>query len=415
MIDISSPHSDKFSLWESSHWKDALTDFSKASLMTVSLYDSTKTRKFGPYNHNLLNQIIQDTGAWASGKPCGEAEMLIVEDALRTGETVHHYFKDTLLFCAIPVRFRGNLAGVVVFGWTFEEFPEPVRSAKLSRIFDISENYFWATARMTPPMSRERFEVYTNLLKSLVESIVSQLSTVLELKDADQFKDRFIATISHELRTPISAMKMRVQLFRKLGAGTPEEFSTALALLERSVSNQERLVEDLLEASRAATGKLRIEKDEINPVEILRTSIDDLQSAAKNKDIAVEFNEVKLSELYIGDFERIQQVFYNLLNNSIKFTPNFGQISVSFDENSKRLRIEIKDTGMGIDSEKILRIFEPFHQLTEGQLRDNKGLGLGLSIAKSIIELHGGSLEVRSDGIGRGSVFSVILPSASVH
>lgn len=409
IIDLAS---EKSFLWHQANWLHPFDDFAKASGITVSLYDANGQRQLGPITHHPLVRLLEENGAWKEGGLCREAEQALVSSCLEkdcAGSTV---FENAFALAGMPFRFRGVPAGVIVYGWVFDQFADPVRCAKLARLFNLPENIFWITARGIAPVSRERLRTFASLLETLVHSTLAQMSTVLDVKATERFKDQFLATVSHELKTPLTSMVLRIQLLKRAGLVTRERLDRSLEVLERAAAMQVKLVDDLLESSRVATGKLRLEIEKFNPVEMIQQSIDAIIPHAEAKNLQVTFVPVLLRYSYRGDQSRLQQVLWNLLNNALKFTPEGGYISVSAVEKNRRLRIEVTDSGAGIDSSLIEYIFDPFYQVPGMTDSSNKGLGLGLSIAKSIVELHGGTIEVKSQGRGRGSTFSFEIPAA---
>jgi signal transduction histidine kinase len=409
IIDLAS---EKTFLWHQSNWLKPLEDFARASGITVALYDANGQRQLGPITHHPLMRLLEENGAWNEGGLCHETEKVLVNSCLEKDIAMGSVFENTLSLAGLPFRFRGMPAGVIVYGWVFDQFADPVRCAKLARLFELPENLFWTTARGVAPMSRERLRTFASLLETLVHSTLAQMSTVLDVKATERFKDQFLATVSHELKTPLTSMVLRIQLLKRAGLVTKESLDRSIEVLERSAAMQVKLVDDLLESSRVATGKLRLEVAKLNPIEMIQQAIDAIMPHAETKNLQVSFVPVPLRYTYRGDPARLQQVLWNLLNNALKFTPEGGFIAVSAVEKNRRLRVEVTDSGAGIDPSLVSYIFDPFYQVPGMTDSSNKGLGLGLSIAKSIVELHGGSIEVKSLGRGRGSTFSFEIPAA---
>lgn len=409
IIDLAS---EKVFLWSPANWLQPLDDFARASGITVALYDANGQRQLGPVTQHPLVRLLEENGAWKEGGLCQAAESELVKSCLEKGERISTVFENAFTMAGIPFRFRGVPAGVIVYGWVFDQFSDPVRCAKLARLFGLPENLFWVTARGVAPMSRERLRTFASLLETLVKSTLAQMSTVLDVKAADRFKDQFLATVSHELKTPLTAMVLRVQLLKRAGPVTRERLDRSLEVLERAAAMQVKLVDDLLESSRVATGKLRLDVEKLSPIEMIQQAIDAILPHAEAKNLQVSFTPVLLRYSYRGDSSRLQQVLWNLLNNALKFTPGGGYISVSVLEKNRRLRVEVIDSGAGIEGSMLDYIFDPFYQAPGMTDSSNKGLGLGLSIAKSIVELHGGSIEVKSQGRGRGSTFAFEIPAA---
>ena len=230
-------------------------------------------------------------------------------------------------------------------------------------------------------------------------------------EQANRLKDEFLATLSHELRTPINTVLMWIQL---MAQGSLDETGKkkALEVMERGVRAQVRLIDDLLDLSRVTSGKLRMEVEQLDLATPIQAAIETVLPAASAKGIALERFMAEESAWVRGDSTRLQQVFWNLLNNAVKFTPEGGEIEVRMDRASGGWAVLVKDSGPGIDPEFSQHLFERFRQADSSAARRFGGLGLGLAIVKQLVELHGGSVRAESEGEGRGSTFVVWLPAA---
>ncbi|MEZ2350932.1 PAS domain-containing protein [Caballeronia sp. RCC_10] len=233
----------------------------------------------------------------------------------------------------------------------------------------------------------------------------------LEAQHASSLKDTFLATVSHELRTPLNAMQSWSYLLRH-ESGNAELRARGIDAIDRNVKLQARLVDDLLDLSRIAAGQLLIEMGKVDLVQLLVSEMEDvaLEAVAKEIDIVHELPESLVIE---GDSTRLSQVFSNLLGNALKYTKPGGRIRIDARRKGDAAEIEVADTGEGIPASFIERVFEPFAQASNATAttRAFGGLGIGLAIAKSIVNLHGGSITAYSGGAGQGSVFTVSLPS----
>lgn len=230
-----------------------------------------------------------------------------------------------------------------------------------------------------------------------------------EAEEANRAKDYFLAIVSHELRSPLNAILgwSKILLTREVDEATRQN---ALETIVRSAKSQAKLIEDLVDSSRIASGKLKLEMRPANLYEIIRNAFDSQKPAADAKNIQFDLEaETGRGEIY-GDAARLQQVFTNLLTNAVKFTPEDGQVKIKFSSNEYLANISVKDSGQGISPEFLPSIFKQFAQADEMISRDKSGLGLGLAIAKKLVEKHGGSIRAESGGIGHGAKFSVILP-----
>lgn len=230
---------------------------------------------------------------------------------------------------------------------------------------------------------------------------------------ASAAKDRFMAALSHELRTPLTPVLIWTSSTLAERTPLPLELRDDLRMVRRNIELEARLIDDLLDFTRLGRGTLRLEKTVCDAHDEVRHALETVESEIVGKSLAVEWNLCAERVIVCADCARLRQVFWNLLRNAVKFTPNGGAImlrSTADEDEPDRVKIEIADTGVGIDPELLPIIFDPFEQA--GQERAG-GLGLGLAIARMLVELHGGTLEASSPGLGRGATFTVRLPVAA--
>jgi PAS domain S-box-containing protein len=233
-----------------------------------------------------------------------------------------------------------------------------------------------------------------------------------EAEAANRAKDEFLSVLSHELRTPLNSMLGWVKMLRS-GMLDEERAAKAVEVIERNTLLQNNLIEDLLDVSRIISGKMRIEKASIDLVKVFNDAGDILRPVAAQKNISFEFGTRETSLLIDGDAMRLQQIISNLVQNAVKFTPEGGRVVVDLSRDRDRARIVVVDDGIGI-SEKILpHIFERFRQADSSTKRVYSGLGLGLTIVRNLVELHGGTIVAASAGEGRGATFTVEFPLAA--
>ncbi len=224
-------------------------------------------------------------------------------------------------------------------------------------------------------------------------------------------KDEFLATLSHELRTPLSAILGWVHVLRR-GVKSEQDLHNALATIERNARQQAQLIDDLLDMNRIASGKVQLDIQPVDPLRFIEAALETVRPAAESKGLTIDCDPCQATEPIRGDVNRLQQVISNLLSNAIKFTPRGGRVSVSLRRLERMLEIKVSDTGIGIPAEFVAHVFERFRQADASTTRQYGGLGLGLSIVKNLVELHGGRVYAASGGPGQGATFSVHLPLA---
>ena len=230
-----------------------------------------------------------------------------------------------------------------------------------------------------------------------------------EAEAASALKEQFLMTISHELRTPLTAIAGWARMLVE-GAVAEGQRDKALLTIERNARAQTRLVDDLLDMSRAITGKLRLDLRVVDVADIVRQAVEAAMPAAQARGIDVQMTIAAHMGAIQADPDRLQQIVWNLLSNAVKFTPSGGRVSVTAAPHGHEIAIAVSDTGVGITPEFLPHVFERFRQQEGGSARRFGGLGLGLAIARNLVELHGGSIAVESEGTGRGATFTVRLP-----
>ena len=234
-----------------------------------------------------------------------------------------------------------------------------------------------------------------------------------ELQRANQIKAEFLTTLSHELRTPLNAILGWVQILKD--EPKAQDVAQAVPIIERNVRVQSQLIEDLLDISRIEAGKIKLDIQQIDLAALVAAGIESVRPGAEAKQIRLTSAFSNVFGTVIGDKDRLQQIFWNLLTNAIKFTRRQGRIHTVIKRVDSHVEISVSDTGQGIAPEFLPHVFDRFRQADATTTRRHGGLGLGLSIVKYLTELHGGNVRVMSDGVGRGATFSVCLPLQSLH
>ncbi|HKV99783.1 MAG TPA: ATP-binding protein [Vicinamibacterales bacterium] len=235
-----------------------------------------------------------------------------------------------------------------------------------------------------------------------------------EAREADRLKDEFLAVLSHELRTPLSAIVGYARLLRS-GLLTGEKAEKGLETLERNAAALTQIIEDVLDISRIVSGKIRLDVQPVDIALVVHNAMATVQPAADARGVRMQTMVDSGVGAVSGDPGRLQQVVWNLLSNAVKFTPREGRVQVRVERVNSHVEIVVSDTGIGIRPEFLPHIFERFRQADAGMTRKTGGLGLGLSIVRQIVEMHGGSVEAESGGEGRGTTVRVQLPLMIVH
>lgn len=234
-----------------------------------------------------------------------------------------------------------------------------------------------------------------------------------EAERANRLKDEFLATISHELRNPLNAILGWAHMMR-LGKLNEENTERAIETIYRNAKSQSQLVADLLDVSRIISGKLRLDVRTVDLISITNAAIDSIRPAADAKGIRLQTMLDPAAGPISGDADRLQQIIWNLLTNAVKFTPKSGRIQVKVHRVDSHVEIVVTDSGVGISKEFLPFVFDRFRQADASTTRTHGGLGLGLSIVRQLVDLHGGSVSVQSEGEGEGATFIITLPFVGV-
>ncbi|HWW82466.1 MAG TPA: ATP-binding protein, partial [Vicinamibacterales bacterium] len=255
----------------------------------------------------------------------------------------------------------------------------------------------------------------------LAVGVASWASVALEnaslyasVQETSRLKDDFLASLSHELRTPLNAILGYARMLRS-GIVVAKKQQQAIETIERNATSLTQIVEDVLDISRIVAGKIRLNVQPVECPDIVRSALEAIGPAAEAKGVRIETVLDPRAAAISGDPERLQQVLWNLLSNAIKFTNRGGKVQVRLAPVNSHVEISISDTGIGISPDFLPHVFERFRQADSGIARERGGLGIGLSIARQLTEMHGGSIDVSSGGLGQGATFRVKIPLMIVH
>ena len=371
---------------------DALTEGLGVERSSVLLFDPDAVMRFKAWRglSDGYRQAVEGHTPWRPDST--EAEPIVVPDVR----------KDPSLGAYLPV-FRKERIGALAFiplvanarviGKFMLYYPKPrkLKAAELELAGVIAAQVAFAVARMW-----------------------AEEAKVAVANEASRLKDEFLAVLSHELRSPLNAIVGWVRLLEK-GALKPENMHEAIEIIARNARLQTRLIEDILDVSRIAAGKFELERESLDPGGIVQAAVSAMQPAAAERgvEIAVTLGE-RLPPIE-GDARRLQQVLGNLLSNAVKFSHPGGRVEVRCHAARPEVVIEVRDGGVGIEPAFLPLIFQRFQQADSRVSRRYGGLGLGLAIARHLVEVHGGRIEAASDGPGRGALFTLRLPAAGAR
>ena len=296
-------------------------------------------------------------------------------------------------FAAMPLVVRAETVGVLAFCTS-----QPLNDA-LSVLGTVAD-------LLALGIARARVEEERAIL------LDRERNTRAEAEAANRSKDEFLAMVSHELRTPLNAITGWTAMLIA-GGLEPARQTRALETIERSARSQAQLIDDLLDISRIISGKLRVNVGSVDVPSIAEMALESVRLAADSKGVTLDAHIEAAAGQLTGDADRIQQIIWNLLSNAIKFTPKGGRVQLRVTREERGIVIVVEDSGQGIPPEFLPHVFERFKQVDGTTTRAKGGLGLGLAIVKHLTELHGGTIEVQSEGVGKGASFRAVLPGAA--
>ena len=391
-------------------WHTPLRQFTEATGLVTSAYDTRGVRHIGPLTSSRLAKLLADRSTlWAEDGPGTALERTLVQATCAQEASVSAQF-DGFRACTQPLLLRGRIYGVLLFGWRFADFSSPLACERIAKQIGLPGHLLWNEARLDAPVSDQRMSTYAALLKTLSTSLDRQRETIDDLTHVNRTRELFLATVSHEMRTPLSAISMRIELLLRTIPDLPPKAVNGLESMRVHVRQEVDMVEDLIDAARTLTGQMSITRAPVVLGQVLRDAISTVETHASAKQIPIRVSPDDHGDriCFNADGKRLQQVFWNLLFNAVKFTPTGGVIRIDIRQLDGMVEIDITDSGQGIQAEDLPHVFGAFRM----QERDNAtGLGLGLYIARRIVELHEGTLSVSSAGRGRGATFTIRLPA----
>jgi signal transduction histidine kinase/ActR/RegA family two-component response regulator len=403
-------------------WRPMLEKYAAATSLAVALTDR---------QGRILGECINPRPLWSllreriPAKP-GDCPFCIrpisAEDCamrfINTGSRALAAGYGGLVHFTVPLTIDKTVVGFLLAGQVENRYPEQLHLLQVAKDSNISSQSLLQTARGEIPVSDRTLHVYWDLLETFADSFLkTHLHSLLEtqrleeLKELDRRKDEFLATLSHELRTPLTAIVGWIRFLRS-GSIPTATLEQALEVIDRNATVQTQLVDDLLEVSRFITGKIQLNIARTDLVVVINAAVDSVRPSAQIKNISIQVALDTGARIVNGDSARLQQVLWNLLTNSLKFTPAGGRIDVRLERVESSARIVVSDTGEGIKNEFLSSIFDRFTQADASPTRHYGGLGLGLAIVRQLVELHGGSVTAYSAGERQGTTVYVTLPLA---
>ncbi|MFC5511618.1 sensor histidine kinase [Massilia jejuensis] len=389
-------------------WETPLRQFTEATGLVTSAYDIAGVRRIGPQTASRLAGLLAGSTLWADDGPGTALERTLVASSCADARPASAQFGG-LRVCSLPLQLRDQVYGVLVFGWRFADFSSPLECERIAKQIGLPGHLLWNEVRLDAPVSEQRMGTYAGLLETLAGTLDRQRETIDDLTRVNRTRELFLATVSHEMRTPLSALSMRIEMMLRTIPDLPPQAVSGLESMRVHVRQEAAMVDDLIDAARTLTGQMSVNRTQVNLGQVLRDAISTVETFAHTKNISLRVtpsdygDRIRLD----ADGRRLQQVFWNLLFNATKFTPEGGVIRIAIGRSQDVVSIDIADSGQGIEPEDLPHVFGAFNLQ---QQNNATGLGLGLYIARRIVELHEGTLSVTSGGRGQGATFEIRLP-----
>ena len=397
-------------LFGSDLWEPVLDKYSAVTGLSVELFDVSERVVLGPGHPTPIYALFREFG-FETGLFADCARRCLAQTDARPAVIGELH---GLTVIGTSLMLEGAIVGAAVAGYAISKFSQVPAVQRWARVSKVPFDRLWDITRRQPPMPERRLRLHGELLQVLGDALLREnLRTrqyeemAKQLKAADAAKDEFLAVLSHELRTPLVPILGWAHLLKKEGS---EQVRKAAEVIERNAQAQSRMIEDLLDINLITHGSVRLTLRVQELQALIRTALEACASDIQKKGIRLEVIDACGPLRVSGDAGRLQQIFRNVLNNAVKFTPREGSVRVAFAREKNEAVVVVADSGKGIEPEFLPLAFDIFRQQEHGTRRDHEGLGIGLALVKRLTELHQGTVAVRSEGRGRGTEVTVRLP-----
>ena len=399
-------------LFTSDVFKAALEKCASVTRLTVQVYSAAGRMVLGPINRTPLFELFEehdyDPGIFAE---CARRCVSQEEWRRKVVVTESH----GLAVVGTPLLLAGEIVGAAAGGYAPRDVPETCMT-QIADEAGIPVDDLRECARRQQPVPEQRFIVEGELLQVIGDALLREShrtrlyeETAEQLQAAAVAKDEFLAMLAHELRNPLAPIRFALEMLKRQGEPATARMRE---VMERQVAQLVRLVDDLLDASRVTSNKIRLRVERVTLAGLMRAAVESVRPSLEAAEHHLTVSEPAGDVWLDADPTRLIQVFTNLLNNAIKFTPRGGSISFVGETTDGEAVVRVRDTGIGIPAESLLAVFNMFHQVHHSVHRSIGGLGIGLTLVKRLVEMHGGRIQVFSPGVGQGTEFVTRLPLA---
>src|SRR5881296_3932042 len=385
-------------------WTRALEKYGAATHLAVELYGRDERLILGPVHPTRLFELLAP-GHHALSMFAACVRRCLAQTAGASTIVVEQRHRFAVIGSSLALN--GEVVGAAVAAYVLTAFPDEHAVRRLAKECNVS---------FTTPLTRARLNVYGELLQVLCNALLSenvrarqQERAATRLAAADQAKDDFLAMLSHELRNPLGAIQLAAQIIR-LGRASQTAIQKATEIVDRQVKHVARLLDDLLDVSRITRGRIGLRKSSVHMATSVAHAVQTSRALieAQGHSLMVSLPEEPI--WLEADATRLEQILTNLLDNAAKYTPPKGHIAVMASREENDVLLRVRDTGLGISPEMLPRVFDLFAQADPSLAHSQGGLGIGLTLVLKLVELHGGTVTVHSEGLGRGTEVVVRLP-----